>query len=73
MFFKKSVKKATKKFRSLRADLTQVIRQEVQVQKVIRKELVHLEVRQQNSADEMEEAQAILLNVNTFLGKKHSS
>jgi len=69
MFFKKSVKKATKKFRSLRSDLTQVIKQETQVQRGIRKELTHLEVRQQNSTDEMGEAQAILHNVNQFLGK----
>ena len=69
MFFKKSVKKATKKFRSLRADLTQVIRQEVSVQRDIRIEVGKLEVKQHNSQKEMNEAQAILSNVNRFLGK----
>jgi len=69
MFFKKSVKKATKKFRGLRSDLTQIISQEAQVQRDLDKEIVKIKVKHSISANEMDEAQAILMNVNAFLGK----
>ena len=70
MFFKKSVKKATKKFRGLRSDLLQVISQEAKVQINLNKEARRLQAQQRASCNEQDEAKAILENVNQFLGKK---
>lgn len=69
MLFKKTVKKATRKFQSLSKDLKEIIAQETNTQEIISKEKAYLDKQASVSVREQEEAQYILDNVESFLGK----